>query len=339
MSEDLFKKSAHDLNNILTGLINGIELLKQNLNDKEETKKLISNLEKNSQRASKIVKSYLNPNSDESNIELINVPELVIEMIASFSEEEKEKIKLSFPKELPKILADETEIFRMIQNLLKNALEATQKFGQVTVSGNTMHENGTDYLQLKVSDSGVGIAKENLSKIFDPKFSTKRKETQSGFGLSNVKEEVEKLGGKITANSKNNLTEFILYLPFLNKSKSIQQKVLLAEDDESVSEVLADLLESQGFKVSLAVNGKEAVDFVNNSFFDVLIVDKKMPEMDGIDCIKSIRKNNLEVPIILASGSDINEAENGYSELKISKVIKKPYKFPEILEAIHNLSV
>lgn len=337
MSEEALKKSAHDLSNLLTGIVNGIELLKQSLENPDETKKIISTLEKNSRRASDIINSYLK--SDKENIDFINVPELIDEVISSFNEEEQNRISTSYEIELPKILSNSTDIFRIFHNLCKNALEATSQSGSVNITADTTSISENDFLRVDIVDTGEGIDEKNIPNIFLPKFSTKNKNRESGYGLSIVKEIIENLGGKIELKTDPDGKCFSLYFPIINKSNNSHFEILLAEDDESVSEVLADLLESHSYKVSLAVTGHEVLNLMKDKEFDLLLIDKKMPEMDGIECIKKIRETNQNLPIIMASGSQIDETESGLAELKINKIIKKPYQFPEILSAIEKLSI
>lgn len=336
MSEEALKKSAHDLSNLLTGIVNGIELLKQSLENPDETKKIISTLEKSSRRASDIINSYLK--SDKENIELINVTEPIDEVISSFNDEEQNKISTSYENKLPKILGNSTDIFRIFHNLCKNALEATLQSGSVNIAAYTTTVSEDDFLRVDIVDTGEGIDEKNIPNIFLPKFSTKNKNRESGYGLSIVKEIIDKLGGKIELKADSNEKCFSLYFPTINKSNNSHFEILLAEDDESVSEVLADLLESHSYKVSLAVTGYEVLNLMKDKEFDLLLIDKKMPEMDGIECIKKIRETNQNLPIIMASGSQIGETENGLENLKINKIIKKPYQFPEILSAIEKLS-
>lgn len=337
MSEEAIKKSAHDLSNLLTGIVNGIELLKQSLENPDETKKLIFSLENSSRRAADIINSYLK--TDKENIEIINIPELVNEVIMSFNNEEQSRISSSCEKELPKVLGNDTDVFRILHNLCKNALEATSQKGSVNISANTTRISEKDFIKVEVVDTGEGIDEKIIHKIFQPKFSTKNKHRESGYGLSIVKEIIEKLGGKIELKADPNETCFSLYFPAIDKSNNSRFKILLAEDDESVSEVLADLLDSHGYKVSLAVTGYEVLNLMKDKEFDLLLIDKKMPEMDGIECIKKIRETNQNLPIILASGSQIDIVENDAENLKINKIIKKPYQFPEILSAIEKLSI
>lgn len=340
MLNDFFKKSAHDLNNILTSIITGIELLKESPDNNEETQKLISKLENSTKRAIQIVHSHLDPSGKpRNNIDKISVVEIVNEVTESFSQEDQDIIQVNSPNDTPSILINETDFYRIIYNLIKNALEAIDKKGEVAINISTIQVDEKSFVKINIVDNGVGISEENLSKIFEAKFSTKEKEHESGFGLSIVKEKIEEYGGEVKVSSQTGKTEFIILLPAYNKNKKQSSNILIAEDDTSVSEVLADLLKSHGYNVSIAASGYEAIEQINQSIFDALIIDKKMPEMDGIECIKNIRSINSQLPIILASGSDVDLQGDKLQNLNIDLVLKKPYNFPEILSALQKFNL
>lgn len=340
MSDESFRKSAHDLNNILTSIVNGIELLKQSASNNKETEVLISKLENSAKRAAKIVHSHLSSNQPtKKDYQKVNIKDLVTEVVESFYTNEQKLIQIRSVEYVPHILIDETDFYRIMHNLIKNALEAIDENGKIEISLSNEITDGKSYAQIKIVDNGTGINKEHLSKIFEPKFSTKTKEHDSGFGLSIVKEKTEDYGGSISVESKKGKTEFTVLFPAYDVEAHASKSILLAEDDLSVSDVLADLLKSQGYSVSIAATGNEAIREINNKLFDALIIDKKMPEMDGIECIKNVRTSNSKIPIILASGEDIDIQSDDLQNLNVGWVIKKPYNFPEILSALQKFDL
>lgn len=342
MADNSFKNSAHDLNNILTSLMNGIDLLKNTLPKDNDTDKIISGLEKSVKRASDIVSLHITPNgSGKRHIRKVNVIQVINEVIESFNTEERKLFKNKFDPsvEMPPILIDETDLYRVLLNLFKNAVEAVDTDGEITIIHSLEKVNGRSFLKIEVIDNGAGISEENLLRIFEPEFSTKQKKQESGYGLYIVKEKIEEYGGKIEASSKSKETKFTIYLPAYVRKEDQSANILLAEDDISVSEVLSDLLRTQGYNVAVAKTGIEAIDEIQKSLFDVLIIDKKMPEMDGIELIKQFRAHEQTIPVILASGSDVDLQSSEMIDLKINHVIKKPYNFPEILSALQKFNL
>lgn len=342
MAENSFKNSAHDLNNILTSLMNGIDLLKNKLPTNKDTDKIIKGLEKSVKHASVIVSQHLTPNgSSKKHIGKVNAVQVINEVIDNFNEEEKKLfiLKLDSSIEIPPILIDETDLFRILLNIFKNAVEAVDTEGEITIVHRLEKINDRSFIKIEVIDNGIGISEDNLRKIFEPEFSTKLKKQESGYGLYIVKEIIEEYGGSIEASSKNNETKFTLYFPAYVKKEDQSANILLAEDDISVSEVLSDLLRTQGYNVAVAKTGIEAIDEIHKSLFDVLIIDKKMPEMDGIELIKQFRSQEQNIPVILASGSDVDLQSSELKDLRINHVIKKPYNFPEILSALQKFNL
>ena len=340
MAKDSFKNSAHDLNNILTSIVNGIELLKNTAPKTEEIDKIIIGLENSSKRAQDIIHTYLSPTGTQrKHVEIINIHELLSELVDSFSEEDKSRITYVNENKNLQLLIDGTDLYRMLQNLIKNAIEAIDSEGKVVVNVKLIDTHNKKTIQVNVTDNGCGISNDNILKIFEPKFSTKHKTQESGYGLSIVKEKASEYNGIIKVNSDEKETVFTLEFPLFEDKKDSLKNLLLAEDDNSVSEVLADLLKSQGYNVSIASTGNEAISKMNNVLFDALIIDKKMPEMDGIEFIKYIRTENPEIPIILASGSNIDIFADDLKYLNIGLVIKKPYNFPEILSALQKFNL
>lgn len=340
MSNESFKKTAHDLNNILTSIINGIERLKHSSKNDDALLLQIAKLETSAKRAVQIIHSQLEPNGKaKKHLEKIDISQIIKEVIEGFKKEEQDKITLVQPESLEKIIADETDLFRIVSNLIKNALEAIDENGNVVIKTSLKKENKGEGIEISIVDNGGGISKENLENIFQPKFSTKTKGQESGYGLSIVKEKTEEYGGSIRVNSQPGKTEFNVFFPIHKKSKDHSINILLAEDDQSVSEVLADLLTTQGYNVAIASTGNEAINEINNTIFDVLIIDKKMPEMDGIEFIKYVRSKNKEIPIILASGSEVDMQNTEMRNLNVGWVIKKPYNFPEILSALQKFNL
>jgi CheY-like chemotaxis protein len=194
---------------------------------------------------------------------------------------------------------------------------------------------------LEVQDDGVGIDENILPFIFDENFSTKDKNKISGVGLSIVKSILQKYEGDINLESEPDKgTKFIIKLPSLSQttaSSVANKKILIAEDENILRELLAELFISYGFEVMTVQNGKELLDIISNNHFDILLVDKKMPELDGVSCIKEIRKSGNQVPIILASGSNVS-ADGEIIKL-VQNIILKPYNFEEILSAVRELVV
>lgn len=341
-SEDIsikLKNLSHDLNNILTTIYNSVLLLKNNSNASD---KLINNIEVNVLRASSILDSTLNLRDKDfvKDIE-IDISKLINELVDSLKYFCNKKIQftLSINNESIWVLGNYDEIYRALQNILVNSIEAIKDIGKIEITIHVINK----FVRIKISDNGPGIKKSVLKKIFEKNFSTKNKEKESGLGLYIAKNIIEKHSGYIEVYSVyRSGTEFRVFLPVYNYNAQKKdydgksKKILIADDEENILLILKELLTSYNYIVFTAKNGREVIEIVSKETgIENIIIDKKMPELDGLECIKILRANNFEGKIILTTGSPgIKLTEKKIKELGIYKVIVKPYDFNNLLEII-----
>lgn len=333
------KRAIHDLNNILTSNLTSIELLRKLLDKNEKAQNLLTGLSVNSIRSIEIINS-LSPTSKKlkRRISLENIITDVLSTVKS-TLENRIRLKINIEKNLPKIEGYYTDLYRAFLNLTINATESIDGEGLIEISAKKNQIN--HFIDIYISDSGSGISDENLSSIFDAEFSTK--ERGSGHGLAIVKEIIEEHNGSISAESViKSGTTFSISLPSIPspQKKSLKQRthnILLVDDDKTILELFSELLSSYNYNVVSVDCGKKALNKLNDTHnFDLLIIDKIMPNIDGLDLIKKIRESNSEIPIILTSGSH-ETIEQDLTYLGINKKIKKPFDFEQMLDEIQNL--
>ena len=349
-SKPAIRAAAHDLNNILTNILNSIDLLKQPDDYGLAKDKLLKIIENNSNRAADIVESILKKDSKKAkSYSKTNINSLLEEIATSFKLFLPDRISFitNIQYGLPNVMGNHTELYRSIYNLLINAKEAISDKGEISLTANQLlplSEDGRSrqkYISIRIQDSGIGFNKEVKNKLFENGFSTKDKKHISGIGLNNVKEIIENHEGNIVVSSDlGKGSTFELQLPVIEQKKGpiIEdvKKILIAEDEDTLRELLKDLFESYGFTVTAVGDGLELMRELNNDpFHDLLIIDKKMPDMDGLECIKEIRKNNNRIPIILATGSTAEDLKVLEKTYNIQKAIKKPYKFDDLLRLVN----
>jgi two-component system cell cycle sensor histidine kinase/response regulator CckA len=352
------KSFAHDLNNILTSITNSSAMLKNyNVAQNDDTQKLVENIETNAHRAADIIQQVLTEGINKETIrKKVDLKNLLNELYSSLMNivDNSVKVDLKIDSNLNTITANYSDIYRILLNLCMNSIEAVGRRGKIKIVAENIDDDNLkpselskvkNIVKITVLDNGSGIKKKNLDKIFTPGFSTKNKLQDSGLGLHIVKSLIEDHSGKIEVKSKwLRGTEFSIYLPgrdlFNNTdlSSSIRSTILVADDEESILELLTDLLESYNYKVINAKNGEEVIGaYKKENNIDLMIIDRKMPVMNGIESIKAVRNMNYKKPIILTTGSQSYKTDISFEEMPVDKVMIKPYDFEQLLVEVKQL--
>jgi PAS domain S-box-containing protein len=257
---------------------------------------------------------------------------------------DEKKINLILETELPDsdalILTDDTKLHQILSNIVSNALKFTDK-GQVRIGYNVKDE----FLEFVVSDTGIGISEEHHDRIFNRFYQVQNSFTRlyegTGLGLAISKAYVEHLGGKIWLMSEPGIgTSFFFTIPYeKQKVKGIlvheendkdsyvfqtKKVILVAEDIESNFKLIRYFLNDSNVEVLHAYNGKEAVEkCLSSENIDLVLMDIKMPVMDGYTAVKLIRENNNNVPIIAQTA--YAEDRDKAIECGCSGFISKPF--------------
>jgi signal transduction histidine kinase/CheY-like chemotaxis protein len=348
---------AHDFSNLLSSIFGSVNLLRKRIPDNDNIIKLIDNIESCSIRARDLTKGLLSfGKPTPKRKELIN-PNLLLTEISKV-------VNHTFPKNITfenniedklfNILGNGTEIYQILLNLCVNAKESIEKSGKIILSGKNIEidkKNNVNYpllhdgkyVWLSVSDSGSGISEDNLLKIFDPYFSTKMKESGSGLGLYVTYGIIKAHNGEVEVSSKvgkgTTFDVFIpAYEPTVQKNSDKEKIILLAEDEVMLSDLLAELLESVGYNVIKVYNGNEVIKLLTEELkVNMVILDYNMPGLNGLECSEKIRSLNMDMPIILSSGSVSLNNEVRLQKKGITDFISKPYEFDTLLATIKRL--
>jgi signal transduction histidine kinase len=348
---------AHDFSNLLSGIFGSVNLLRNRVPESENITRLIDNIETCSIRARDLTKGLLSfgkPTAKRKELVLPNVllDELSKVIVQTFPHNISFQYKIN--EKLYNILGNATEIYQIILNLCVNAKEAIDGKGKIFLSAKNITIDDSNiakypliergnYVLLSVSDNGTGISEEHITRIFDPYFSTKQKDTGSGLGLYVTYGIIKAHNGYIDVTStKGDGTTFDVYLPAYEPQKSdrtlIANKIImLADDEEMLSELLSELLELNGYNVIRVNSGEEVLKVLTEEIkVDLLIIDYNMPVMNGIECIAELRKLNFKMPVILSSGS-LNIDDLLLETYDIKSKLSKPYDFETMLSTIQKL--
>jgi signal transduction histidine kinase len=349
---------AHDFSNLLSSIFGSLNLLKKRVPDSESIYRLLDNIENCSIRAKDLTKgllSYGKPTPKRK--ELIKPNLLLSEMSKVINQTFPKKIALqaNIEEGLYDILGNGTEIYQVLLNLCVNAKEAIEDNGTITISAKNISVNENNminyplldkgnYVNFIVKDTGSGIDDENIQKIFDPYFSTKEKETGSGLGLYVTYGIIKAHKGHIEVSSTvGEGTTFDVFIPAfepsrVEKASSTEKIILLADDEIMLRDLLAELLESNNYSVIKVASGVETLKVLTEEIkVDLVIMDYSMPGMNGIDCVKEIRKLKFNMPIILSTGSISIDQEFNPKKMGINSFLSKPYEFDTMLATIQQL--
>ncbi|NOU62052.1 PAS domain S-box protein [Marinifilum caeruleilacunae] len=351
---------SHEIRTPMNGILGFADLLKSPKLSGEKQQKYIDIIHESGERMLSTINDIIEISKIETNqiepiFSEVNVNESLEHYYHFFKPEAKSK-QLSFTyagmerhKDML-ILADQAMLDSIVTNLLKNAIKYTHKgeieFGCEELEG---------FLKFYVRDTGIGIPKEMHKYVFD-RFRQVKVENEkaiegSGLGLSIVKAYVEMLGGSICLDSSEGEgSEFIFTLPLrkipvidkkgskmlgTNSEINKKLKILLAEDDESTRMYMSIILEDITHELLLAKNGEIAVEmFKQNSDIDLVLMDMKMPIMDGYKATEMIREMNKDVPIIAQTAFALIGDRDKTLNAGCTEFITKPVKAEELKELI-----
>jgi signal transduction histidine kinase/CheY-like chemotaxis protein len=349
---------AHDFNNLLSSIFGSINLLKKGGSGRQDFSKLLDNIENCSIRAKDLTKGLLSfgkPNVKRR--ELVKPNDLLTEIRKVIDQTFPKRIKFdaNIEDSLYDLLGDSTEIYQVLLNLCINAKEAIEDQGTISLSACNITIDETNvmrfplfqknnYVHITVRDTGSGINEENILKIFDPYFSTKVKDTGSGLGLYVTYGIIKAHEGYIEVSSKiNEGTTFEVFLPAYEPNALVkpvgENKIILIADDEiMLRDLLAELLESNGFNVIRVSSGMEVLTVLTEEMkVDLIIIDYNMPGMNGLQCVQRLRELNFKIPVILSTGSLNFETKIDFTKFGVNHLLHKPYEFDAMMSTIQKL--
>ncbi len=206
-------------------------------------------------------------------------------------------------------------------------------------------------LELSVRDSGQGISQENLSKIFEPYFTTKGQEKGTGLGLAVVHGIVKSHGGEIRVYSElGKGTIFRIFLPLLTQQAKQEEKsdetiergngemILLVDDENMLVDLDKSMLDILGYRVISETDPVKAIETFKKNFskIDLVITDKTMPRMNGFEFAQKIREIRADIPIILNSGFQDEDDMQKVQTVGINQFLQKPFDLATFADAVHN---
>ena len=354
---------AHDLNNVLSGVINYPELLLMTLPAESPMRKPLRAIMNSGLKAVAIVQDLLNLARRGVVVnETCNLNDIISDHLRSpehkktISYHPGVDIETNFEPDLLNIKGSPVHLKKAVMNLFSNAAEALPSGGKVIVSTENRyvdspikgydHIDEGDFAVLRIEDNGIGIAVENLERIFEP-FYTKKEMGRSGTGLGMtiVWNTVQDHKGYINIESSvGKGTAFEIYFPvtreeIAKKKVSIPiedymgrgETILVIDDIKEQREVASIILKTLDYFVTSVSSGEEAVEYIKNNSADLLVLDMIMePGMDGLDTYKKILEIHPSQKAIIASGFSETDRVKEVQRIGAGAYVKKPYTLEKI---------
>lgn len=342
---------AHDLNNLLSGLIGHIELLKERASTDLSVGSIRSSLGTIEQAAEdgaaliEKLQRYIRRDT-QAHFEPLDVSTLMEDCLTLtqpywHNEPRRQGIEIKVEEDLAPVSAVQgvaTELREVFVNLILNAVQAMPKGGVLRVSS---YEDEHGNVCVDVEDTGIGMDPETKRHIFEPLFTTKG-DQGTGMGLAASYGIVQEHEGKIDVDTEpDEGTTFTLTFPSdggrapkkkpdQKKTRADAARVLVVDDEEMVRSIVTQLLSLKGHDVHRAASGAEALDMVDGNTYDIVFTDFGMPEMTGAELAKTLHDRYPALPVILLTGYTDTDKAVG----EVEAVLSKPFKLEELQSTI-----
>ncbi|OGW57198.1 MAG: hypothetical protein A3D21_07835 [Nitrospirae bacterium RIFCSPHIGHO2_02_FULL_42_12] len=345
---------AHDFNNLLTGILGNISLVKQYLDSEDMIFKRLSTAERSCLEAREITSRLITFSKGGEPVKKVTrVQQLLKEAHCPLIKDTNITFEYNLPDNLYPVEIDEGQIRNVIINILTNAAEAMPEGGKIDISATNLEITEKDnlpikegsYVKVSIRDRGRGIQVEEISRIFDPYFSTKERGVKKGMGLGLTicHSIIRKHEGFITVESMPGAgTTFHLYLPASLKKKTEtevtgemetirKKRILIMDDDEIVRDITGDMLMHCGYYIESSKDGNEAIALYikakeRGEPFDAVILDLVVPNgMGGDIAIKRLHDIDHGVKGIALSGYSKDLIMTHYMDYGFTAALSKPY--------------
>jgi PAS domain S-box-containing protein len=337
---------AHDFNNSLAAILGRAQLMRRQVKDEALVRNLniIQTAAEDAAATVRRIQTFARK-SPVKEFELLEVRGLLNDAIEITRTRWENEARLRGLEYEVKLDAEEdsstygsaSELREVFVNLIVNAVDAMPKGGKLSISCRRFH----DHIQLQFADTGMGMPEDVKQKIFEPFFSTKGAHG-TGLGLSVSYSIIERHEGSISVASEPDAgTTFTIELPAVVPDSLPQDeplldeelsglRILVVDDESSVRETLAEMLVAANHEVELADGGQQAVEQLQRNTFDFVFTDLAMPEMDGWETARAIRKDWPLVKIVLVTGYGPTAVPPNSEEDLVDAIIGKPFNFQQV---------
>jgi signal transduction histidine kinase/CheY-like chemotaxis protein len=353
---------AHDFNNLLQGVFGNVSLAKLFTDKDGKAYRALEEAEKAFDLSRNLTKQLLTfSKGGEPVKKVLSLSSIVQDSVKFALSGSRVDYRISIDDNLWPVEADEGQISQVMQNIVLNASDAMPEGGTVKIDVNNLliDKEGTlplktgRYVLVSIEDTGSGIPEHHIRKIFDPYFTTKQK--GSGLGLATSYSIIKKHNGTLDVKSRLGAgSTFFIYLPASDGKASFERargsspltgkgKILVMDDEKIIITVVSIMLETLGYDVDSAGDGKEAVEKFSNALkagrpFDAVILDLTVRGgMGGKETIMKLIEIDPSARAIVSSGYSDDPILANYSDYGFKATLSKPYELHELSDKLHSL--
>ena len=365
---EFLQRMSHDIRTPINGIIGMVEVGDYYSKDIEKQADCREKIRYASNTLLELVNEVLDMSKLESGEIVLeevgfNIDQLSDETVVILEEVAKER-NIQIVKEErsithPYLIGSPTHVKRVLMNVLSNAVKYNRDNGFIYISYKELESNQPGYsiFEFSCRDTGIGMSKEFQERIFEPfaqeHIGSRSKYVGTGLGMPIAKSLVEKMGGTIEFTSQEGVgSQFVIRIPFKideeHKTEAVKEatsasieglSVLLVEDNELNMEIAKFIIENEGANVTCATNGKEAVNIYKKSpeFFDIILMDIMMPEMDGYEATKVIRSLDSKIPIVAMTANAFAEDKIKAKKSGMNAHVAKPLDRDTLVQVVAKL--
>ncbi len=357
---------AHDFNNMLGVIIGNAELAMDDVPEWNPARHNLEEIKTASLRSRDVIKQILSfskkTNPKQKPVKINPIIKDCLKFLRSTIPTSIE-IRKTIPDESGIISADSPQIHQVIMNLCTNAAHAMSENGGIMevslsvidIGKNEVKQNielnQGQYVKITVSDTGHGISKKHLDRVFDPYFTTKEVGEGSGIGLSVVHGIVKSHDGAISVESNyGNGTTFNVFLPVIEEEPAIEEeidttiptgieRILLVDDEKAIVNLTSKMLERLGYTVTAKTSSTDMLETFRYQpdNFDLIISDMSMPNITGDKLAKELQQIKPDIPIILCTGYSERINEEKAKSIGVRALVMKPIVKSVLAKTIRNV--
>jgi signal transduction histidine kinase/ActR/RegA family two-component response regulator len=345
---------AHDFNNTLAGILGRAQLMlgTKDLAKIENGLKIIIKTAKDGAKTIKRIQDFARQRRDHD-FQPVDMSQLLLDISEITRPRWKDRaeaanVHINLNLQLrcnAMVMGDESELREVLVNMVFNAVDAMPEGGTLTLSAQELD----GFVELSVSDTGIGMSEDVRLRIFDPFFTTKGK-TGMGLGLAVSYGIIRRHEGSVEVESEvGRGTNFRLRLPIargarkrqptgelrtpaMRPARLHQTRILIVDDEAYVRVLLRDILEKEGCEVALAEGGREALALFEEKHFDAIFTDVGMPEMSGWELARAVRERDSQIPLAVITGWGEAVGSNEQKAAQVDWVVAKPFDSAQIVE-------